>query len=216
MRAMKCRCAECGFFCVQDIGDGTFTEADSLLRKNGRIGIRLFPVGASGVEQTVIQNVSNAKQATCFERAENFDGLNGEALLVKTANERECQRFFAWKQGFSPKEHREMQLSEQISRREELREAQMMRWQERRDRVMIFSTIFAAVANGIIAGAFVLAVYFMSNSRPEQKSPTATVQEFPNSSMPQPTAKQSEKVKSDDINSPDWDIDKATPLTRRK
>jgi hypothetical protein len=78
-------------------------------------------------------NTSNfvyAQMPTCFVRAKDLSGevraIGGDGNTARRqvfAKERECTSFVAWLQGFSPKEHREMNLLQE-----------QRDWQRERDR----------------------------------------------------------------------------------
>jgi hypothetical protein len=75
--------------------------------------------------------------AVCFVRAlpekESQEVLKGTKESLKIIDkDRECYRFTEWRQGFTPKEHREMQLSEDLRK---WQEEQKRRDQEREDRL---------------------------------------------------------------------------------
>ena len=101
------RCADCGFLGLRRTAERDIVEAEPLFREEGKIGPPIYD-----------------KLPLCFAREVDFrktipDHGDPKSKLAALQSERECDAFTEWKQGFSPKEHAEMLLHEEIREAEQ-------------------------------------------------------------------------------------------------
>jgi len=145
------KCAACGFLAVIRISPRELAEAEAEYRSrghiadnNGRLVYEEFPV--------------------CFVRAAR---LKSEWVATRQAgqeptgilkSERDCSAFIPWQQGFSPKEHVEMQLLEQQRTWQATRENDQRNWQKQESadnkKWRAFELFVMAV---LVAGATIIA-----------------------------------------------------------
>ncbi len=163
------KCSECGLLALQNKMDRSLVEVESLFRTTGHIH--------------ATQEPNLLIMPLCFMRAANLQAeieaidpdttLTSAKTLAILQNERECEQFFGWEQGFSPKEHREILaleeqkewqearvredrewriVQEEITRqRQEQQSTKRLRWE-----LLVFGLLVtAAVIFGQIAAAFI-------------------------------------------------------------
>ena len=110
------RCADCGFLTLKDHGAKEWIEAEERFREKG------LPPASMNYDH----------QPTCFVRAVNLqDEIKSEkrTLLETIQLERPCLKFTRWNHGFTPKEHKEMELSKEEKRFQEERRDKDLAWQ---------------------------------------------------------------------------------------
>lgn len=151
---MKCKCVDCGYLSLaSNDSQGTLKEA-SVEYRNWNPGYGSQPM------------------AYCFRLADRL-GWNGgveispKETFEKVKAERDCPAFYPWTQGFSPKEHRAMEmhyLEEQARRLWEEKQA-MVAEERHRETISVAieaakksssSALWGAVVGALVAGLFVL------------------------------------------------------------
>lgn len=124
----KVRCADCGFIAVRDRTSRELVEVEAGLRvkwelptlpNSSYLRYEDFPVCLKGMVSLRIDAPS----------------YNREEVAALVGQERECDAFIEWCRGFSPKEHQEMQLAQELQRQQQAMREQERDWQERRDAV---------------------------------------------------------------------------------
>ena len=119
------KCADCGFLGVRAIwtvSEGNFPTA-------GQVG-EMWHVSRT---QGAMEYPSNA---LCLAGVIEFPlGISKShtGLLAIVQEERECSEFTPWRQGFTPKEHREMLDRKWMIEREDRRDQEMRAREDRRD-----------------------------------------------------------------------------------
>jgi len=147
----KVRCADCGFFAVRRRAQNVFDEASIHVRKTCQLGDLMTATDGSG-ELVIPMNIAGDCRAECFVMVEDFDGLDGEALRAEIEKPRECQRFFPWRQGYSPKEHRQLQYDLTLLEMGERRDRFEAEQRERDRRWMLKTSVINAVLSGAVGG----------------------------------------------------------------
>ena len=117
------RCTECGFLSLRNIETRELDEAEETFREWGRvIGVKWsHPVQVGDTPfyaEDKLNRYVHEQLPICFANTGNFSSSfreliikNYEAdkvVLMVIKNERPCETFTKWQQGFTPKEHREM------------------------------------------------------------------------------------------------------------
>ena len=159
------KCADCGFLSVISQSDGSYIGANRLYRlegfQEGQVDevfcephcsihaqdIHLEPLKAKGVG-TQLTELGRMVSLKTIEGEEVSD----EAVLANVSKPRDCDGFFLWRPGFSPKEHYEM-----------LDRQRWQEWQEeqrRRDRRW---RIGESIIFVILAGLFTLLGAFIAS-----------------------------------------------------
>ncbi len=113
---MPC-CKECGFLAVQHRITRQLEEADKAHRGSGDSAHYVGQVGYQGriYEDVPICLVRAADFAEEIKTPTNPYARN--CVLAVIARERDCNSWVRWKQGFSPKDHKDMIDSESIRRK---------------------------------------------------------------------------------------------------
>lgn len=124
-------CAKCGYLSLRDVSNRELVEAERDYREK----LQLPPLGPGKGREDV---------PLCFLAAFDFraaikdlETREREATLrvaVLSEHREPCQSFFPWRQGFTPKEHAEMNLLERQRAAEQSRREQEHQWQQERDR----------------------------------------------------------------------------------
>lgn len=107
------QCAHCGFLAAREFATNQFVEMPLMLRETGK-----HPPSPDNR-----RNIYDSRPI-CFVLAHRIDqewDRDDPGVLLGVLNkERDCASFTDWQQGFTPKEHREMELA-----------AEQRRWQQR-------------------------------------------------------------------------------------
>lgn len=161
------KCEDCGFLALRT-ARSELVEATEWFRQTGT--------------PENLQQLDLHMRPLCFARAFNLaaeiTALDNQRVeteshrqnLAVIQKERPCERFTAWQQGFTPKEHREM-LDEQWKREFEAtrlqedhewrgsQEDRMREWQQRRDerRLRWEIIVFGVIVTLILAGSTIVA-----------------------------------------------------------
>lgn len=146
------KCSECGFLAARNIYTRGLDEVEEEFRQNG-----VPPVGVLGGKE--IGYPIQRQQPLCFIREYDLldsfrkgtkNGGATQSFLAVINEDRRCDPFTKWQQGFTPKEHREM-----IDRQE------WRNWQEKQHKENIKWRITELIFLVIGAGLFtLLGAYF--------------------------------------------------------
>lgn len=138
------RCAGCGFLVLRDVETGELVGADSDFRTTGEPGVggnfyeafgdiplphcleREIPLAELIESNPKWQGDGTSKVSDARRRFIN------ETII----EERECPSYFRWRQGATPREHREMAHRESMLTREDRIRAELHDREDRRDREM--------------------------------------------------------------------------------
>jgi hypothetical protein len=137
--ASMVKCAECGFLAVRLRQERILAEAEGNYRETGEL-----PVEFPGKQYYVYEEVP-----LCFERLRQFSlhqcrsTVGRQEVLQQDIGP--CVGFTEWRQGFTPKEHREM-----LDRRE------MRDWQEKQDAKRTSDRRLDALILVFVAGGFTI------------------------------------------------------------
>jgi hypothetical protein len=120
METVEICCRNCGFLALRNAETMELPEADSHFRDTG--GLR-----------NSIQQRSFEPRPVCFVRANNLPVEVGEThpvdIVKKVIQEsRDCDCFMEWQQGFTPKEHFEMNLLQKERERQDQRDKDDREW----------------------------------------------------------------------------------------
>jgi hypothetical protein len=85
------RCAECGYLAARN-PHGDLVEVSETWRRTGLSPWNLL----------------------CLVRAVDWNGISKEAIAAEVCKERICEPSIEWKQGYSPREHRDMFLEKEM------------------------------------------------------------------------------------------------------
>jgi len=102
------RCSECGFLAARNIDTRNLDEVEEEFRRNGNPPTEII----AGKE---IGYYRHKRYPICFVQKHNlldsFKRISGEEstrFLTVIGEERQCELFIDWHQGYTPKEHQEM------------------------------------------------------------------------------------------------------------
>ena len=120
------RCVDCGYLCVRDNSLNQIVEADSEYRKRGHIP-DVFIAGQG-------QRMRYTADPVCFKMAADLrtemEGESAGAGYAVACRERPCGEFIPWRQGYSPREHDEMKMLQEVERRTLAWRDEELRWQK--------------------------------------------------------------------------------------
>jgi hypothetical protein len=183
------KCVECGFLAIRDEYDNSTCEAPPESRQRG-------------IHKSSHGNITPAK-FFCYKNCPVFDApvmpsgrdrnmhspRTENETLKSINNEIDCDLFFTWRPGKSPKEHEEMMLLQEVERRTDQWRQDDLRWQKQQEalaetrhqelknvysrqlRVSKWQVILAglAIVGGIVAG--VLSGWLSGRSKPNVSAP---------------------------------------------
>jgi len=127
------KCADCGFLALRDFESRELREAEREIRETGSQGDRSTGVDAHGIPR--FEPIYEAV-ALCIQGIRNFSStpIQGATFARRIdpfahaiQEDFECERFFDWREGLSPKEHLEIQARDQVLDRQTA--IQSMAWQ---------------------------------------------------------------------------------------
>jgi hypothetical protein len=129
----KVRCADCGYLAVKNYHTRELIEAEAAIRQTGRQPGSICLPGTPDLvyDLTPICFALAYDLRTECGRPGNPEQL-AEAFLRVIREPRLCTYITKWRQGFSPKEHMEMQILEQQKRHAEEQRQRDLAWQEER------------------------------------------------------------------------------------
>ena len=122
------KCCNCGFLAVRNTGNNDLVEVPTHWRRDGQIPDRF------DATPICLKKAFPLNEEMRGTEHQNRSRVN---LFVEVINkDRECLEFYEWRQGHSPKEHREMQQADQLrdwQRRVELEDRAYRDEQRQRD-----------------------------------------------------------------------------------
>ena len=104
------KCSECGFLALRNRHTRLLVEVEIDMRTSGYFPA---PIETGGKElyDRIPRCVAGVKEF--YERR----GLDGKQFLEVISQERDCEHFYEWRQGFTPKEHMDMWMQELVTNR---------------------------------------------------------------------------------------------------
>lgn len=142
------KCVDCGYLTVRHYFERNLVEAESKIRKG---------------EQWPAQQGTNLclyeRTPLCFVMANKIGNKSNDysAMEFRDAicEERNCDYFIHWQQGFTPKEHREMIDRKEMLKWQADREDADRKWREKQNKNLVIIaggfTILGAVIGALIA-----------------------------------------------------------------
>jgi len=135
------KCSECGFLAFRAKGNLEFVEAEDFIRSG-------YQIPTSLVHPMPFCFVRKLDFRTTYGWNPRSMGIGDTEIFPVIVEERECDGFTPWQQGFSPKEHREMldeqrrlRLEANIRQmawdREDKRDAEMRHREDERDTKLV-------------------------------------------------------------------------------
>lgn len=139
------KCADCGLLGVYSAGRETIHEVNELARSNGNIA-GSPPLVCAALKYPLQSEFEKARQLNESKQRLTLS----QATLDVLNKPRECSAFCEWNVGFTPKEHKEMQMQNQLEAMRSERDRENAVTQAR-------ATIQAGVYGivGVIVGAIV-------------------------------------------------------------
>ena len=157
------KCADCGFLSVISQSDGSYIGANRLYRLEGFQGgqvdevycephcsihaqdIHLEPLKAkgAGIQLSEIGRMVSLKTT-------DGEDVTDEAVLVNVSKSRDCDGFFLWRPGFSPKEHYEM-----LERQRWEKWQQEQRRKDRNSRIIEIGVLIAGAGIFTLLGSLI-------------------------------------------------------------
>ena len=142
------RCTDCGFISLRNRLTGDLDEMDADFRKTGNPPHRELPaVGGMGNKFTLVDTTPYRHVPICFAMAvdlgedrggsselrDRYRDWSADSMLGVIIKERpECEgKFTEWRQGSTPKEHREMLDRKWMMDRQQIREDEDRQYRER-------------------------------------------------------------------------------------
>lgn len=125
---MNCRCAECGLLAIRNIEDRQLVEVEP-----GMLAKWEIPPCFRNREKQQYEEVP-----LCFAMAANlYDEVGSftrEKVVEIITRARDCGSFIPRQRGFTPKDHREMQLAHVIQRQQQEQRERDREWEMRQER----------------------------------------------------------------------------------
>ena len=162
------KCADCGYLAVRNVDSRELEEVEEDFREKG--------TGPVVERHAGNPHLRHEKQPLCLLGAEGLSEDFRAAIENKLPEngrvrgiiqkERPCREFREWRQGSTPKEHREMMDREFLLKREDKRDADQRAWQSeesRSNRKWRFAEFLLAI---VALGLIVLAAYIERGGQP--------------------------------------------------
>jgi hypothetical protein len=121
---MPCQCCKCGFLAVYQRNTEEYFAANDELRETGTsnayticVGGK-FQVAIGALPEVCLENAADLQREIRDLEPNLNNKLCAAADSVKAViqKDRECPKFFPYQRGATPKEHRDMKLSEEFRR----------------------------------------------------------------------------------------------------
>lgn len=165
------KCVNCGFLAARNMDTRELEELDGTFREYGRpplrrIGGRNQYKGQYDIPLCFVQAVN------FYSEVESMGKLSEPQYEVKSLIEqdRQCDSFVKWQQGFTPKEHREMLDRKEMLKWQARREASDKAWRATQEQVnrkwRIREFIIAVVALFIIVVAAIVGAIIERGGQP--------------------------------------------------
>lgn len=114
------RCRDCGYLAIRNYETRQLMEVESEIRFEGKFRERQVVVHTS--TGGIVEQPMYIKRPICFRMEEqitkatlaSYDENNPGRFMVVINDERHCDSFTEWKQGWTPKEHWEMWQSAEL------------------------------------------------------------------------------------------------------
>lgn len=160
------KCADCGFLALRVFSTARLEEADYWYRTTG-IAWRphdddsFFPPICFAREinfvEAIQESVARREGADLRETLERGMFAKAEDTQPVVQQERECDSFTPWKQGFSPKEHREMLDRQWMRDQEEARADADRKWRNDQRREERIWRVIEILAFGVLVSITAIA-----------------------------------------------------------
>ncbi len=143
------KCTDCGYLAWHSPLKGEFSEIAAWYRESSRLMLNVGRVGCfRGMADLLAEGYEEANGALDIDDSELAESLFRDAVSRVIDKERNCDGFYSFSQGHSPKEH----LSIQRDQEWQLRMAkEQQEWQGRIQRKMMIWGIIASVIVTAIA-----------------------------------------------------------------
>lgn len=116
------KCADCGFLSIRHHNSRRLDEVEAITRATGKLPPEL-------------PEEQHEDAPICFVQAYNLKAemvsSRPEAFIAVLQNDRDCDRFNPWQQGFGPKEHVDMMQQQALLEWQRAREEAEREWRER-------------------------------------------------------------------------------------
>lgn len=146
------KCSECGFLAVRDIDTRELEEVDGTFREWGRpplkrIGGRNQYKGQYDIPLCFVQSYNLYDEVKTAGGKPELDYVIVKSIIDQ---DRQCNSFIKWQQGFTPKEHREMIDREAMRKWQAEREESGRKWMTHQQRFMVIIAGIFTILGGII------------------------------------------------------------------
>lgn len=181
------RCETCGFLALRNRITGLLDEAPQEYRWRAEIPKFRNP-SVKGIQPIMssFYDYPYSGIPICLVRAyplhnefTNQEQATEKEIFGTLEKERDCADrglFTAWKQGFTPKEHREMLDRQLMIEREDRRDKDMRDWQERQQNRVLANQWSIAAKAAIVGGFFVILAVGLQNTIYKPDPPVVNVQ----------------------------------------
>ncbi len=132
------KCADCGFLAARNIDTRNLDEVEREFRRSGEPPNQIMAGKEIGYPIHKRYPVCFVQEYDLLDLFEKINGDEYKRFLVVIDEERRCEPFTTWKQGFTPKEHQEMidrqwKLDFEAKREQEDREWRASEEKDRRE-----------------------------------------------------------------------------------
>ncbi len=150
------KCAECGYLAVRNVDSYHLDETGTDFREKGMVALGR-QVGRNQYQLHELQPLCFVQRYNLRSeiKSEFASGKNEVGCILQViSKERECGKFTAWQQGFTPKEHYEMLDRQRWQDWQEKQRRSDKRW--RIIELIVLGFIVTIIAGGFtVLGAFI-------------------------------------------------------------
>jgi hypothetical protein len=165
------RCIDCGFLATRKLDtrqleevereyDNTRHQTYTVIGEQGRI--EDFTLGY-GAPVCFVGQVNLHAEYPKYPKNFLNAGISESQINLALKLDRECDAFTKWKQGFTPKEHREMMDREWMQKHQDEREEADRKWRSKQEHYLVkIAGLYAIVAAVVGAGIGVVITWLVT------------------------------------------------------
>ncbi|HEY4712449.1 MAG TPA: hypothetical protein VIH69_07265 [Dehalococcoidia bacterium] len=145
------KCSECGFLAAKNINTRNLEEVEKEFRRSGNSPNEIISGKEIGYPRHKEYPICFVQKYDLIDLFEGISGQNSARFLAIINEERECELFTKWQQGFTPKEHREMMDRERMQKWQTEREEADRKWRSKEQWQLVIVAGIFTLLGAIIA-----------------------------------------------------------------
>jgi hypothetical protein len=102
------KCTDCGFLAARNLDTRNLDEVEGEFRRSGNPPTQIIAGKEIGYYRHKRYPICFVQEYDLLDSFERIGGEESTRFLVVIGEDRQCELFTEWLQGFTPKEHREM------------------------------------------------------------------------------------------------------------